>query len=66
MDRYPPIADHGPIGDLQTTAPVAAGGVLDRFRTPRRGSPTHPVLVDAVPVPVPAPPAGLVRAEAER
>ncbi len=35
MDRYPPIADHGLVGDLQTTALVSSQGVIDWFAAPR-------------------------------
>lgn len=35
MRRYPPIADHGLIGDLQTSALVTGEGVIDWF-CPRR------------------------------
>jgi GH15 family glucan-1,4-alpha-glucosidase len=40
MDRYPPIADHGLIGDLQTAALVTAEGVIDWFAAPRFDSPS--------------------------
>ncbi|GGX26120.1 hypothetical protein GCM10010353_46470 [Streptomyces chryseus] len=40
MRRYPPIADHGLIGDLQTCALVSSDGVVDWFRTPRFDSPS--------------------------
>ena len=40
MDRYPPIADHGLVGDLQTAALVSTGGVLDWWCTPRFDSPS--------------------------
>ncbi|MBP0457191.1 glycoside hydrolase family 15 protein [Streptomyces montanisoli] len=40
MDRYPPIADHGLVGDLQTTALVSGKGVLDWFTSPRFDSPS--------------------------
>ncbi|MET8782090.1 glycoside hydrolase family 15 protein [Streptomyces sp. NPDC004589] len=40
MDRYPPIADHGLVGDLQTVALVSAKGVLDWFAAPRFDSPS--------------------------
>ncbi|MFJ3788357.1 glycoside hydrolase family 15 protein [Kitasatospora sp. NPDC090091] len=40
MDRYPPIADHGLVGDLQTVALVSAKGVLDWFAAPRVDSPS--------------------------
>jgi hypothetical protein len=29
MDRYPPIAEHGLIGDLQTAALVTTDGSVD-------------------------------------
>ncbi|WP_034263405.1 glycoside hydrolase family 15 protein [Actinospica robiniae] len=40
MDRYPPIADHGLIGDLQTAALVTSQGVVDWFAAPRFDSPS--------------------------
>ena len=40
MDRYPNIADHGLIGDLQTAALVTTDGVLDWFCCPRFDSPS--------------------------
>jgi GH15 family glucan-1,4-alpha-glucosidase len=40
MDGYPPIADHGLVGDLQTAALVSTGGVLDWWCTPRFDSPS--------------------------
>jgi GH15 family glucan-1,4-alpha-glucosidase len=40
MDRYPNIADHGLIGDLQTAALVTKDGVLDWFCLPRFDSPS--------------------------
>ena len=40
MDRYPDIADHGLIGDLQTAALVTTDGVLDWFCVPRFDSPS--------------------------
>lgn len=40
MDRYPPIADHGLIGDLQTAALVSAQGVINWFPAPRFDSPS--------------------------
>jgi GH15 family glucan-1,4-alpha-glucosidase len=40
MDRYPNIADHGLIGDLQTAALVSTDGVLDWFCCPRFDSPS--------------------------
>src|SRR5262250_2014930 len=40
MDRYPNIADHGLIGDLQTAALVTADGTIDWFCCPRFDSPS--------------------------
>jgi GH15 family glucan-1,4-alpha-glucosidase len=40
MDRYPDIADHGLIGDLQTAALVATDGTVDWFCCPRFDSPS--------------------------
>ena len=40
MDRYPSIADHGLIGDLQTAAMVTTEGVVDWFCSPRFDSPS--------------------------
>ncbi|MFF4341301.1 glycoside hydrolase family 15 protein [Kitasatospora sp. NPDC001540] len=40
MDRYPPIAEHGLVGDLQTAALVSSQGVLDWFASPRFDSPS--------------------------
>ncbi|MET9408613.1 glycoside hydrolase family 15 protein [Streptomyces sp. NPDC002935] len=40
MDRYPPIADHGLIGDLQTAALVSSQGVVNWFPAPRFDSPS--------------------------
>src|SRR5215831_8336920 len=40
MDRYPNIADHGLIGDLQTAALVCTDGTLDWFCSPRFDSPS--------------------------
>jgi GH15 family glucan-1,4-alpha-glucosidase len=40
MDRYPPIADHGLIGDLQTAALVTTDGTVDWFCCPRFDSPS--------------------------
>lgn len=40
MRRYPPIADHGLIGDLQTTALVSSDGVVDWFCAPRFDAPS--------------------------
>jgi GH15 family glucan-1,4-alpha-glucosidase len=39
-DAYPPIADHGLIGDLQTCALVDTNGTIDFFCAPRFDSPT--------------------------
>ncbi|MFE7113219.1 glycoside hydrolase family 15 protein [Streptomyces sp. NPDC057575] len=40
MDRYPPIADHGLVGDMQTAALVSSQGVVDWFAAPRFDSPS--------------------------
>lgn len=40
MQRYPPIADHGLIGDLQTAALVTTDGTIDWFCCPRFDSPS--------------------------
>lgn len=40
MDRYPPIAEHGLVGDLQTAALVSSHGVIDWFAAPRFDSPS--------------------------
>ncbi|GGQ64437.1 glycoside hydrolase family 15 protein [Streptomyces asoensis] len=40
MDRYPPIADHGMVGDLQTAALVSSAGTVDWWCTPRFDSPS--------------------------
>lgn len=40
MDRYPPIAEHGLVGDLQTAALVTSQGVIDWFAAPRFDSPS--------------------------
>jgi GH15 family glucan-1,4-alpha-glucosidase len=37
---YPPIAEHGLVGDLQTTALVRSDGTIDYFCCPRIDSPT--------------------------
>src|SRR5215469_1506782 len=40
LDRYPNIADHGLIGDLQTAALVTTNGTMDWFCCPRFDSPS--------------------------
>ena len=40
MDRYPPIASHGLIGDLQTAALVTTDGTIDWYCCPRFDSPS--------------------------
>ncbi|MFD3943880.1 glycoside hydrolase family 15 protein [Streptomyces sp. NPDC058579] len=40
MPGYPPIADHGLIGDLQSAALVSARGAVDWFCAPRFDSPS--------------------------
>ena len=40
MNRYPPIADHGMVGDLQTAALVSSGGTIDWWCTPRFDAPS--------------------------
>ncbi|NUL02844.1 glycoside hydrolase family 15 protein [Streptomyces lunaelactis] len=40
MRHYPPIADHGMIGDLQTAALVSSDGAIDWFCAPRFDSPS--------------------------
>lgn len=40
MTKYPLIADHGLIGDLQTSALVSTDGTLDWFCSPRFDSPS--------------------------
>ncbi|MEV7420138.1 glycoside hydrolase family 15 protein [Streptomyces sp. NPDC089919] len=39
MERYPLIADHGLVGDLQTAALISDRGVVDWFAAPRFDSP---------------------------
>ncbi|WP_280457470.1 glycoside hydrolase family 15 protein [Nocardia carnea] len=40
MNAYPPIAEHGIVGDLQTTALVSSAGTIDWWCTPRFDSPS--------------------------
>ncbi len=40
MRRYPPIGEHGMIGDLQSCALISSDGVLDFFCAPRFDSPS--------------------------
>ena len=40
MDAYPPIAEHGLIGDLQTAALVSTDGTIDWFCFPRFDGPS--------------------------
>jgi len=40
MNHYPPIADHGLIGDLQTAALVTTDGTIDWYCCPRFDSPS--------------------------
>ncbi len=40
MSKYPPIANHGLIGDLQTAALVGLDGTIDWFCSPRFDSPS--------------------------
>ncbi|MEV0199710.1 glycoside hydrolase family 15 protein [Nonomuraea sp. NPDC050691] len=40
MNDYPPIADHGMVGDLQTAALVSGTGTIDWWCTPRFDSPS--------------------------
>ncbi|MFE7094758.1 glycoside hydrolase family 15 protein [Streptomyces erythrochromogenes] len=40
MNAYPPIADHGMVGDLQTAALVSSQGTVDWWCTPRFDSPS--------------------------
>lgn len=39
-ERYPPIAEHGLVGDLQTAALVSSRGAIDWFAAPRFDSPS--------------------------
>ena len=39
MNAYPPISDHGLIGDMQTSALVTSDGTIDFFCAPRFDSP---------------------------
>ncbi|MFC4909540.1 glycoside hydrolase family 15 protein [Actinomadura gamaensis] len=40
MNQYPPIAEHGMVGDLQTAALVSSEGTVDWWCTPRFDSPS--------------------------
>ncbi|MFI9320063.1 glycoside hydrolase family 15 protein [Kitasatospora aureofaciens] len=40
MNDYPPIADHGLVGDLQTAALIASDGTVDWWCAPRFDSPS--------------------------
>lgn len=40
MNAYPPIAEHGIVGDLQTAALVSSAGTIDWWCTPRFDSPS--------------------------
>ena len=40
MNSYPPISEHGLIGDLQTAALVSTGGTVDWLCLPRFDSPS--------------------------
>jgi GH15 family glucan-1,4-alpha-glucosidase len=40
VENYPPIADHGMVGDLQTAALVSSEGTVDWWCTPRFDSPS--------------------------
>lgn len=40
MDAYPPIAEHGIVGDLQTAALVSSAGTVNWWCTPRFDSPS--------------------------
>ncbi|MFC8525921.1 glycoside hydrolase family 15 protein [Nocardia sp. NPDC057227] len=48
MHAYPPIADHGMVGDLQTAALVSSAGAIDWWCAPRFDSPSlFAALLDA-------------------
>jgi GH15 family glucan-1,4-alpha-glucosidase len=48
--RYPPIADDGVIGNLQTVALISTDGAIDSYRSPRFDCPgMFASLLDAVP-----------------
>ncbi|MEU8895847.1 glycoside hydrolase family 15 protein [Nocardia sp. NPDC048505] len=48
MNVYPPIADHGIVGDLQTAALISAAGTIDWWCSPRFDSPSvFAALLDA-------------------
>src|ERR1700747_1662089 len=48
MDRYPPIAEHGLIGDLHTVALVGTDGTIDWWCCPAFDSPSvFAALLDA-------------------
>lgn len=40
MSAYPPIAEHGIVGDLQTAALVSSAGTIDWWCAPRFDSPS--------------------------
>lgn len=40
MNAYPPVADHGMVGDLRTAALVSSEGTIDWWCTPRFDSPS--------------------------
>ncbi|WP_280436775.1 glycoside hydrolase family 15 protein [Nocardia carnea] len=40
MSAYPPIADHGIVGDLQTAALISSAGTIDWWCSPRFDSPS--------------------------
>ncbi|MEV6391082.1 glycoside hydrolase family 15 protein [Nocardia xishanensis] len=40
MNKYPPIAEHGIVGDLQTAALVSSAGTIDWWCVPRFDSPS--------------------------